>query len=323
MAVNPAKPSHIAALAIQMPDGSYALAQADASANLATSGGGGGGGGTVAQGTAAALAGAWPVEHTDGTHAMPAGDAQARAIQVTPGDGTNPLYAPATAAADAKANPTAGLLQSLLSAFNGTTWDRVKSGMVGAQASAVGWLNTLPMGRYNATPLALADTNFAPLQLNTVGSLKVAQTDVTTTTLDLTTTTSPSASTTTVSSTVTGLSNAVSVAVEATLQGNTGGVLDIYLQHSPDGGTTWYDWVHFAQVAAAASATTQWYVPAMTNVNTTIGKGTAGSPGVALAANTYIGGHPLDAVRMVMVTGSGTTVGKSQIVKLHITAPKA
>lgn len=39
--------------------------------------------GTVNQGTAAALAGFWPVEVTDGTHTMPTGDASARTIHTT------------------------------------------------------------------------------------------------------------------------------------------------------------------------------------------------------------------------------------------------
>lgn len=321
MPVSPTVGGHNALVTLQAPDGTLLIGQCDASGNLLTAGGGAGG--TVTQGTAAAVAGAWPVKVTDGTNVQPTGDTQGRAIQVTPGDGTNPIFAAAAVAADAKANPTAGLLQSLLVAFNGATWDRVRSGLVGVQTTFVGLLNTITLARYNATPPTLADGNMAPLQANTVGALKTVSTDIVTTVLDLTTTTSSSASTTTVSATVTGVSNAMAISVEATLQGNTGGVLDIYLQHSPDGGTTWYDWAHWSQLLAAAAATTQIWVPGITNGNTVIGKGTAGSPGVALAANTFVGGHPFDAVRMVMVTGSGTTLGKSQIMKLHVTAPKA
>lgn len=43
----------------------------------------------VKQGTAAALAGAWPVKQTDGTNIQPTGDAAARKIFVQPTDGTN------------------------------------------------------------------------------------------------------------------------------------------------------------------------------------------------------------------------------------------
>lgn len=59
--------------------------------------------GSVGQGTAAALAGAWPVEVTDGTHTMPAGDAPARAVNTVVTDGTNVL---GTAAHPQRTDPT-------------------------------------------------------------------------------------------------------------------------------------------------------------------------------------------------------------------------
>ena len=43
------------------------------------------------------------------------------------------------------------------------------------------------------------------------------------------------------------------VEIEAELVGATGGTLDVYIQSSSDG-IKWYDCVHFAQLAAAASA---------------------------------------------------------------------
>ena len=46
---------------------------------------------SATQGTAAALAGAWPVEVTDGTHTMPTADAAARALFAKVTDGTNAL----------------------------------------------------------------------------------------------------------------------------------------------------------------------------------------------------------------------------------------
>jgi hypothetical protein len=44
---------------------------------------------TSAQGTAAGIAGAWPVQITDKSNTMPTGDAQARAINVKPGNGAD------------------------------------------------------------------------------------------------------------------------------------------------------------------------------------------------------------------------------------------
>jgi hypothetical protein len=69
--------------------------------------------------------------------------------------------------------------------------------------------------------------------------------------------------------------------VLAVIQGATGGTLDLYLQTSPDGGTTWIDYVHFTQLAAAAAATTKRFgttrhvQPALTAV------GTGNSPALA------------------------------------------
>jgi hypothetical protein len=54
--------------------------------------------------------------------------------------------------------------------------------------------------------------------------------------------TSPSSASTAVLGTaVFGLSDCDIIRVYATLQGATGGTLDVYLQTSFDGGTTWYD----------------------------------------------------------------------------------
>jgi hypothetical protein len=227
--------------------------------------------------------------------------------------------AAAAATADALANPTAGLLQSLSLGWNGATWDRLRSGLVGVQTTFAGLLNAISMGRYNAAPIALADGNVAPLQVTSTGALKTAAIDVETAIYDLTTTCSAAGSTTTSSATVTGLSRAIAISIEATLQGPSGSTLDVYLQHSPDGGTTWYDYAHFSQLAASQAVSTQMYVPGIGDKVTVIGKGAT----PLLAANTFVGGHPFDAMKMVMVTGAGTTLGKSQVMKIHVTQPKA
>lgn len=60
------------------------------------------------------------------------------------------------------------------SAFNGTTWDRIRAGLVAVQTTFVGILNTIGMLRYNATPPTLADGNIAPLQGDANGNLKTA-----------------------------------------------------------------------------------------------------------------------------------------------------
>lgn len=102
----------------------------------------------------------------------------------------------------------------------------------------------------------------------------------------------------------------------ATLTGATNGVLDVYIQHSPDG-VTWYDYVHFTQLSSGASAVTYSIAPALNNVIATIGSGT--SP--ALAAGVCAGGHWFDQLRVLYVAGASTSAGAVQVVKV-LCAPK-
>ena len=60
------------------------------------------------------------------------------------------------------------------------------------------------------------------------------------------------------------------VKIIAELQGPTGGTLDVTIQDSQDG-VKWFDYVHFAQVAAGAARAVFAYEPAMPNAITTIG----------------------------------------------------
>lgn len=112
----------------------------------------------------------------------------------------------------------------------------------------------------------------------------------------------------------TGLDQYELFSITAVLVGATGGTLDVYLQRRvTDTGTVWADFVHFPQLASAASAVK--YAAAMmpspaataTVIGTTADDGTTGAP--ALAVNTVVGGHPGDAVRAVCVAGASTTVG--------------
>lgn len=78
----------------------------------------------------------------------------------------------AAAQADATANPTTTNVGAFGSAFNGTTWDRIRSGLVAVQTTFTGIVNSLSMGRYNATPPTLADGNAVVLQVDAAGNLK-------------------------------------------------------------------------------------------------------------------------------------------------------
>lgn len=101
-----------------------------------------------------------------------------------------------------------------------------------------------------------------------------------------------------------------SLEIEADLTGPTGGTLDLYVQRSFDGGTTWRDYIHFPQVAA--TVTTRFSVsPALTNTIVVVGQNT--SP--ALAVNTCAGGKWGPQLRLLATTGVGTSVAGSVTVK--------
>lgn len=90
---------------------------------------------TVTQGTAAALAGAWPVELTDGTHTMPTGDAAARAVFEKVTDGTNTMAVKAASTAAVAADPAAVVSLSPNSPIAYPT--RSYSSVLGAASSVV------------------------------------------------------------------------------------------------------------------------------------------------------------------------------------------
>ena len=95
---------------------------------------------------------------------------------------------------------------------------------------------------------------------------------------------------------------------EAVLQGATVGSLDVYMQNSPDMGSTWYDYIHFAQLAAGSAVVR--YVASVASGAQNLALqaiGTNLTP--LLAASTAIGGAWGDRFRLVMVAGAGTSAG--------------
>ena len=99
----------------------------------------------------------------------------------------------------------------------------------------------------------------------------------------------------------------------ATLTGLTGGTLDVYIQREI-ATNVWADWLHFPQLAAGAAAISYGAVPEASAVISTIGIGTTAAPGVVLAANTCVGGHPGKNIRAVYVSGAGTAAGAAQVI---------
>lgn len=122
--------------------------------------------------------------------------------------------------------------------------------------------------------------------------------------------TSPAApGTAAVGSAVTDLDLYEALTVVATLQGATGGTLDVYLQTNPSGdGSTWVDYAHFAQLAAAAPQSVKTFSVSLDAQNltpTTVG--TNLTP--ALAASTVVGGPWGRQMRCVCVAGASTSAG--------------
>jgi hypothetical protein len=110
---------------------------------------------------------------------------------------------------------------------------------------------------------------------------------------------------------VLGLGAYESLSIFSTMQGATGGTLDIYIQYSPDAGTTWVDYAHFPQIAAGAGTTSRvWNVAkdAPQASLTNVGTGTTPS----LAANSILGGDWGDRLRVLAVAGAGTSGGAAQ-----------
>lgn len=109
--------------------------------------------------------------------------------------------------------------------------------------------------------------------------------------------------------------NFSAIRVVGILQGATGDTLDVYLQASWNGGTTWWDIGHFVQMAAAAAVTTRTVTYAREQQNTsTVAIGGGASP--ALAANTFLGGDFGGLIRAYFVPGASTTQGATQTIHI-------
>lgn len=106
--------------------------------------------------------------------------------------------------------------------------------------------------------------------------------------------------------------------IDADLVGATGGTLDVYLQRkvAPD---TWRDWLHFTQLTAGNAAVRHSVstAPGISNTIVVVGIGTDSTATPALAANTFIGGHPGEAVRAVYVAGASTSAGAAVTIRIR------
>lgn len=128
--------------------------------------------------------------------------------------------------------------------------------------------------------------------------------------------TSPAeASTVVATTTVAGLEHYDWIAVEADLVGAAGGTLDVYVQRKL-AANLWRDWIHFPQLAAGSAAVKYSVQSGSTNDIYPVGGGTDAAPGVALAVDTAVGGHPGTELRVVFVAGAGTSEGAAQTIRV-------
>lgn len=114
---------------------------------------------------------------------------------------------------------------------------------------------------------------------------------------------------------ISGLSDFDTLSFFATITGGTGGTLDVIVEDSDDG-TDWYEYCHFAQVAAA-TASTQRYSPALNDTVVAVGKNLTTT--MTLASGAGAGGKWQDRMRLRFVTGSGNSAGVSQTVRIVAT----
>jgi hypothetical protein len=101
-----------------------------------------------------------------------------------------------------------------------------------------------------------------------------------------------------------------SAEIVAVLQGNTGGPLDIYLQTSYDGGTTWCDYIHYTQVGAGVLI--KYRVSISKTAVTTAVPTQCFDAG--LGAGQVLGGEWGDRFRLKAVSGASTTASFLQTI---------
>jgi hypothetical protein len=98
-------------------------------------------------------------------------DIAAMPVRLLAADGTTALLTAPAALADGEANPTISEIAALNKGFNGTTWDRIRSGVVADVASSTGLLDALQVGIYNSSLPTITNGRYNALQLGVNGGL--------------------------------------------------------------------------------------------------------------------------------------------------------
>lgn len=128
--------------------------------------------------------------------------------------------------------------------------------------------------------------------------------------------TTPASASTAIGTTIAGLERFDFFMIDADLVGATGGALDVYLQReiAPN---VWRDWLHFPQLASGAAAVS-YTVPTNGEADIyTVGTGTDSTASPALAADSFVGGHPGNRLRAVYVAGASTSAGADITIRIN------
>lgn len=96
---------------------------------------------------------------------------KALAVDIRPGG----VFQAAAIPADAEVNTgTMSRIDSFLSVFNGTTWDRFRSAVTTVSSTLTGFANTLPWALYHSTPVTRTNGQGGPLETDSTGNLRSA-----------------------------------------------------------------------------------------------------------------------------------------------------
>jgi hypothetical protein len=76
------------------------------------------------------------------------------------------------ALADATANPSLTWVGTFVHGFNGTTWDRIRTGAVANVAAVVGFISNIPAAIYNSSAPTITDGRWNALQIDVNANLK-------------------------------------------------------------------------------------------------------------------------------------------------------
>lgn len=108
-----------------------------------------------------------------------------------------------------------------------------------------------------------------------------------------------------------------SMHIEATLQGATGGALDVIIQTSYDKGVSWTEYVRYTQLAAAAPSIT--YATSHSRGLGTTAPVVVGKSTVAVqTVNTSRAGEWGDRMRVLFIAGAATSAGAVQTIRVYL-----